>query len=230
MAQKTKNKTNQSNPHEGQRRSDLAYNLTLEALFNRKITAGSFVSQASLVELLGVPVQPLRDALRLLEAEGVLIVHPRSGIEFLKPDLELARSTYQFRTIIERAAARHCARAGDIDYFANVKKEHEALIVTIKDGEFGEGVLRQVETLESKLHDGMLKMLDNVLVTTTARRLKNYVLLIALERIATPPLLLQSLHEHLSILNAIIKRDENAADAALAAHFQASLQRILGMS
>ena len=230
MAQKTKNKPGQSAPHEGQRRSDLAYDRTLEALFNRKIVAGSFVSQASLVKLLDVPVQPLRDALRLLEAEGVLVVHPRSGIEFLKPDLELARSTYQFRTIIERAAARHCARAGDINYFVEVKKEHQALIVIIKNGDFGEDVLGQVETLERKLHDGMLETLDNVLVTTTARRLKNYVQLIGLERTITPPLILQSQHEHLAILDAIIKRDENAADAALVAHFQASLQRILGMS
>ncbi len=56
-------------------------------------------------------MQPLRDALRILEAEGVLTIHPRAGIEFLKPDLELARSsTYQFRSIIERAAARALMR------------------------------------------------------------------------------------------------------------------------
>ena len=81
----------ESNSH--QRMSDVAYKRLLEGLFSRKIAAGSFVSQASLVEILDVPVQPLRDALRVLEAEGVLAVHPRSGIEFLKPDLELARST-----------------------------------------------------------------------------------------------------------------------------------------
>ncbi len=212
-----------------QRMSDIAYKRLLEGLFSRKIAAGSFVSQASLVETLDVPVQPLRDALRVLEAEGVLAVHPRSGIEFLKPDLELARSTYQFRTIIERAAARHCATAGDASYFALVIKEHEDLIKVIESGAFGDDVLAETERLEHRLHDGMLDTLNNLLVTTTARRLKNYVQLIRLERIITPPLILQSLNEHLAILDGIIKRDEKAAEAALAAHFQASLQRILGM-
>jgi DNA-binding GntR family transcriptional regulator len=147
----------------------------------------------------------------------------------LKPDLELARSTYQFRTIIERAAARHCATAGDVTYFARVIEEHKDLIKVIEGGNFDDDVLVETERLERSLHDGMLNTLDNLLVTTTARRLKNYVQLIRLERIITPPLILQSLNEHLAILDAITKRDGKAADAALALHFQASLQRILGM-
>src|SRR3546814_16697784 len=85
----------------------------MQGLFDQKVPAGACVSQNDLVRLLGIPVQPLRDALRVLEAEGVLTIHPRSGIQFLKPDLELARSTYQFRSIIERAAARRYAETGD---------------------------------------------------------------------------------------------------------------------
>lgn len=209
--------------------SDIAYGRVLEGLFDRSIPVGSFVSQASLVEKLDIPMQPLRDALRVLEAEGVLSVHPRSGIEFLKPDLELARSTYQFRTIIERAAARHCATAGDAAYFSQLIKEHEALIASIEGGAFDDSVLVQVEALEQRLHGGMLESLNNPLVSTTARRLKNYVRLIRLERLMTPPLVLQSLQEHLILLDAIVRRDDHAAEEALSAHFRASLQRILGM-
>src|SRR3546814_12348824 len=80
-------------PAIGERLSDVAYKAILQGLFDQKVPAGAFVSQNDLVRLLGIPVQPLRDALRVLEAEGVLTIHPRSGIQFLKPDLELARST-----------------------------------------------------------------------------------------------------------------------------------------
>ena len=88
----------------GSRLSDVAYARILEILFSRKLPAGSFVSQAELVELTGVPVGPLRDALRVLEAEGVLKIHPRTGIQFVKPGFELTRSSFQFRGIIESAA------------------------------------------------------------------------------------------------------------------------------
>src|SRR3546814_20121718 len=100
-------------PANGERLSDVAYKAILQGLFDQKVPAGAFVSQNDLVRLLGIPVQPLRDALRVLEAEGVLTIHPRSGIQFLKPDLELARRTYRFRSMIERAAARRLDKRGD---------------------------------------------------------------------------------------------------------------------
>jgi DNA-binding GntR family transcriptional regulator len=214
---------------DSERLSDIAYRKVLEGLFDRTVPAGAFVSQNELVNLLGIPVQPLRDALRVLEAEGVLTIHPRSGIQFLKPDLELARSTYQFRTIIERAAARSYAESGDAKAIAALIAEHEKLIAKIEGGSFGTKVIDELDDLEERLHGGMLASLRNPLVETTARRLKNYVRLIRLERLVTQPLALRTLREHLEILRAIAARDADAAEAALAAHFQAALQRILGM-
>jgi DNA-binding GntR family transcriptional regulator len=211
------------------RLSDVAYRKILEGLFNRSIPAGSFVSQQSLVDLTGIPVQPLRDALKVLEVEGVLTVHPRSGIEFLKPDLELARSTYQFRTIIERAAARHYAETGDPKEFSDLIEAHEMLLRDIQGGAFDDSIIDRLEVLEERLHGGMVSSLNNPLVKNAALRLKNYVKLIRMERMVTPPLVIRTLEEHLTLLRAVQKRDANAAEAAVASHFQAALQRILGM-
>src|SRR6185369_11129991 len=104
--------------------SDLAYRAILKALFERKVPAGAFLSQNDLVELLGIPIQPVRDALRVLQSEGVLTIHARTGIQFLKPDLELARSTYQFRSIIERAAARRFSESAELDKIEAMAKAH----------------------------------------------------------------------------------------------------------
>ena len=75
----------------------------------------------------------------------------------------------------------------------------------------------------------MIAALRNPLIETTARRLKNYVTLIRLERLITQPLALRTLREHLEIIEACAQRDADRAEAAVAAHFQAALQRILGM-
>jgi len=77
-----------------------------------RVQVGAFLSQAELSALVDVPIAPLRDALRMLEAEGVLTIHPRSGIQFVRSGLELTHATYQFRSIIERAAVRVFAAAG----------------------------------------------------------------------------------------------------------------------
>ena len=211
------------------RLSEIAYDRILDGLFQRKVPVGAFVSQGELVELLDVPLQPLRDALRVLEAEGVLTVHPRSGIQFLKPDLELARSTSQFRSIIERAAARAYAETAELDKIEALAKGHHKLMKEIEAHGFDSHMLQKLELLEHQLHRGMIAALRNTLIETTARRLQNYVALIRLERLITQPLALRTLREHLEIIDACAERDADRAEAAVAAHFQAALQRILGM-
>ncbi|WP_082662590.1 MULTISPECIES: GntR family transcriptional regulator [unclassified Sphingopyxis] len=212
-----------------ERLSDVAYKAILQGLFDQKVPAGAFVSQNDLVRLLGIPVQPLRDALRVLEAEGVLTIHPRSGIQFLKPDLELARSTYQFRSIIERAAARRYAETGDADKAKQLIADHKKLQAQIEKNGLSDGALDKLEDLEQRLHGNMIANMQNPLVETTARRLKNYVTLIRLDRLVTAPLALRTLTEHIEILEACVARDPDRAEAAIASHFQAALQRILGM-
>ena len=222
------------NSQDPQTMSDMAYRTILKALFERKVPAGAFVSQSDLVKLLGIPIQPLRDALRVLQAEGVVMIHARTGIQFLNPDLELARSTYQFRSIIERAAARRFAETGDTKLIESLLQAHLELIQSIEqEATTAEGISAsshdRLEMLDDQLHSNLIKSLRNPLVETTARRLKNYVTLIRLDRLTTAPLALRTLREHVDVLEACKDRDATRAENALSAHFQAALHRILGM-
>lgn len=210
--------------------SDIAYDRILEHLFNKTLPAGAFVSQKQLVELLDVPVAPLRDALRVLETEGILRIHPRSGIEFVKPGLELTRSTYQFRAIIERAAVRSFAETGEERQFEALLHAHEALIARLEANEQGPKVLEDLEDLESQLHDAIVESLNNPLISSSHQRMHNYLRLVRLDRRLTPPIMLRSLREHLNILHACQARDADAAEEAIQQHFSAALQRHLGFA
>ena len=88
----------------------------------------------------------------------------------------------------------------------------------------------RLESLEGRLHGQMVASLRNPLIETAARRLKNYLILIKLDRRITAPLALRTLREHTEILEACKRRDADQAEAALVRHFQAALQRILGMA
>lgn len=214
----------------GGRLSDLAYERILERLFDRTLPAGAFVSQSQLVDLLGVPVAPLRDALRVLEAEGIVSIQPRSGIQFVKPGLELTRSTYQFRTMIERAAVRVFAEAGDEDLIERIEREHAAFIAALEQAErLDQAMLTGLERLETLLHDSVIGILRNPLIETTYHRMHNYLRLVRLDRKLTVPLALKGLREHMAIIRAVKARDPDAAEAAVVTHFGAALQRHLGM-
>lgn len=214
---------------QGTRLSDLAYARIFEIMYERKLAAGAFVSQAQLVELTGVPVAPLRDALRALEAEGVLTIHPHAGIQFIKPGMELTRSTYQFRGIVEAAAvAVYAETAADAD-IADLANKHRDVETSLqRDGLTPENML-ELERLEELLHGSIVASLNNPLINTSYRRIRNYLKLLRLDRKISVPLALRSLREHMAVLEACRNRDTETAVAAIQAHFGAALQRSLGL-
>jgi DNA-binding GntR family transcriptional regulator len=207
-----------------------AYGAILQGLFDRTIPAGAELSQGELVRMLGVTVQPLRDALRTLETEGLVTIHARSCIRFVKADLELSRSTYQFRSLIERAGARALAETGDAVALGTLIADHHALLARLEKSDLGAREKIELDRLERETHGALTAALRNPLIETTARRLRNYVTLVRLDRLVTRPLAKRTLLEHLDILEACARRDPEAAEAALVNHFQLALQRLLGMT
>jgi DNA-binding GntR family transcriptional regulator len=214
---------------EGSRLSDTAYARILEILFERRLAAGSFVSQSQLVELTGIQVAPLRDALRVLEAEGVLTIHPRTGIQFVRPGMELTRATYQFRGIIECAAVASFAEAASDTEIEDIERRHVDGVGQVEREGLSPPMLAELEALENLLHGSIVASLNNALIDSSYRRVRNYIRLIRVDRRLTPPLALRSLREHLAIVDACRRRDAADAVAALQAHFAAALQRGLGL-
>jgi DNA-binding GntR family transcriptional regulator len=211
------------------RLSDVAYDRILESLFERKVPVGAFISQNELSAIVDVPVGPLRDALRVLDAEGILTIHPRSGIQFVRPGLELTRSTYQFRSIVERAAVRVFAEEVDEQVMNALEVRHSRLLRRVERDGIGPEQLLEMDALELDLHGHIIQALRNPLIESAYRRMHNYLRLLRLERNVTAPIFMRTLKEHIDILEACATRNADAAEKALLAHFQAAMQRNLGL-
>lgn len=209
--------------------SELAYERILDMLFGRELPAGAFVSQNELVKLIGVPVAPLRDALRVLQTEGLLTIHPRSGIRFMKADFEFARNTYQFRSILERPAVRVFAETASVELLDGMIERHNLAVAALQSTGFTPALAPEITAIDAALHFEIIGALGNVLVGSTYRRVHNYLQLIRLDRTLTTPIVLRTLREHLALLEACKARDADAAEAALQSHFANALQRTLGI-
>jgi DNA-binding GntR family transcriptional regulator len=213
----------------GPRRSEIAYSRVLEILFERRLPAGAFVSQNDLVELTGVRLAPLRDALRVLEADGIVTIYPRAGIQFIKPGLELTRATYQFRGMIESSAVVVYAETADDADMLDVERRHLRAVEAIEADGLTRTVREELENLELLLHNGIVASLSNPLIDSSYRRIHNYLRLLRLDRKVTGPLALRSAREHLAIIEACRRRDAAQAQAALQIHFSNAMQRNMGL-
>ena len=217
-------------PADGGSLSDLARDRFMQALFDRRLEPGAFVSQQDLVRVLGVPVGPLRDALRVLQTEGWLTIHARSGIELRKPDFTLVRNSYQLRLILERAAIRTFAEIASPERMQEIEAEHQQAIERVKGKELTVETARSLEEMDFGFHMTVVGMLDNPLAENAYRQAQRFVQLVRLDREfrLSSPIVIRTMNEHLDILRACRQRDPQAAEAALEVHFARAMQRAIG--
>lgn len=202
----------------------------MQALFERRIEPGAKVSQSDLMAILDVPVAPLRDALRVLQTEGWLTIHARSGIEVRKPDFALVRSSYQLRLILERAAVRLYAEMAPKDAIAETRQRHLDVIDELRGRELTVETAQVLEQVDFGFHLHVVAVLDNPLITAAYRQAQGFVQLIRLDRAfrLAAPLVIRTMEEHLAILKACAARDPDAAESALELHFSRAMQRAIG--
>lgn len=209
--------------------SDLAYERILEAVFERRVPMGGRLNQTALVELTGIPVGPVRDALKMLEADGVVTIHARSGIEMIRPSAELVRSTFQFRMIIEGPAARTFATsASEADILA-IRARHRATRDAIAQMPAGADVTGPISELEQAFHLPVVAALGNELVDASYRRLQLMARIVKLRSTVFARTAAASITEHDAVLDAALDRDAEAAEAAMLTHLSHAMNRNLGL-
>lgn len=207
-----------------------AHDRFLQALFDRRIEPGARLSQGELTALLDMPVAPLRDALRVLQTEGWVTIHARSGIEVRKPDFALVRSSYQMRLILERAAVRVFAEMAPKEAIAAAEARHRMVIEELRGQDLTVETAQVLEQVDFGFHQQVVRVLDNPLISEAYQRAQGFVQLTRLDRAfrLAAPLVVRTMEEHLTILRACAARNADAAEAALELHFSRAMQRAIG--
>jgi DNA-binding GntR family transcriptional regulator len=90
--------------------ADQAYFLVEEMIMAGKVPPNSFLSESGLSEQLGIGRTPVREALKRLEADGMLEVIPSRGIRLAEVDLKQHLMVLEVRRQLERLVAVRAAR------------------------------------------------------------------------------------------------------------------------
>lgn len=96
--------------------SDIAYDYLRKRILNGEYAPGHALMTNVLAPEIGVSRTPIRDALRQLEADGLVTIQPRLGASVKKMDLKTFRESCELRLALETHAAGLAARnRTDID-------------------------------------------------------------------------------------------------------------------
>lgn len=91
----------------------LAVDRLRQAIIAGRFQGGERLVERTLGDQLGVSRSVVREAIRYLEAEGLVETLPRSGPVVARLDWPQARQIYDIRRLLEAEAAAACARAAD---------------------------------------------------------------------------------------------------------------------
>lgn len=195
-----------------------AYQKLRALLKDGVLKPGERIVEATVAEQLAVSRTPVRDAIRRLEAEGLLNYAPREGVVVARLDRRGVAELYEMREVLEGTAARLFTRhASDLEVeqlLDLVQQEHQ---LRGKPEELAAHNLRFHNQIHRGAHN---RFLEKALVTVYAVRW-----LLGPSQMLTTERAAEALAEHTELAQAILNRDAALAETISRKHVRSAQRR-----
>lgn len=126
------------------------------AILSASYRPGDRLVEESLAEWLGVSRNPVREALRQLEAEGFVVIAPRRGASVANIGIAEAHELFEVRAALEALSARLAAERADETRLQELER-----IVVRGEAAAREGTFEILPELNSEFHTGMAEAAGN---------------------------------------------------------------------
>lgn len=201
--------------------SDRAYAALRDRLVALQIPPGAPIDEESLTGELGVGRTPVREAIRRLALEGLVVVYPRRGTFASAINITSLTDLTDVRTVLEAHAAQRAARLRDEDDRAAAGR----LI-----GELGaaESSQRSLIELDARVHRFVYRCSRNPYLEQDLDRYLNMSLRIWHLTWDRLPPLEQRVREHCELLEAISDGDAERAGRVARDHVRAFADEMRG--
>jgi DNA-binding GntR family transcriptional regulator len=184
-----------------------------ERIFAGELAPGSFLDEVPLCETMKISRTPLREALKVLTAEGLVRHEPRRGCfvnQVTEKDLD---EIFPVIALLEGRCAFEAARnASDADLLAL-----EALHDKLGKHARAKRITDYYEVNHS-IHEAIILLAGNRWLAQVIGDLRKILRLARLQQLHAPGRLQQSLSEHMAVFAALKARDSEGADAAMRTH------------
>ncbi len=200
--------------------SEIAYARLYKAIEDGDIQPGDRVRESDVADRFSLSRTPVREALRKLEADGIIEHKPRIGAIVRVLSHPEVVELYEMRLVLERTAAEMAAQhsaPAEVDELSDLNAE---LSAAANDPQ-------RAAVINQHFHKRIYLAARNRFLMDAARALNNALMLLGPTTLEDETRISTVVAQHKSIIDAIEARDEEAAGAAAEAHLQASLRHRL---
>ena len=177
-----------------------------ELIYSGELPPGAFVDEPALCERLAISRTPLREALKVLTAEGLMRHEPRRGC-FVNQVTE--RDLDEIFPVIALLEGR-CAFDADLRVLDGM---HQRLRDCAAAGQ-----IAAYYEANHVIHEAIIQLADNRWLAQVIADLRKILRLSRQQSLQVPGRLEQSLSEHMAVFAALQARDCSGAEAAMRTH------------
>lgn len=192
---------------------DVVFNTLRQAILRGELQPGERLLEIHLANKLGVSRTPIREAIRKLELEGLVLMIPRKGAVVVEITEKSLRDVLEVRRALEELAVKlACDKIQD--------EEIEELKAAAKEFEkaLGTGDVTVYAEADVKFHDIIYRTTDNQRLIQLLYNLREQMYRYRVEYLKREEVHETLLTEHQHIIEMIEKRDEKRAVDAVCAH------------
>lgn len=192
-----------------------AYQQLLDGIRDGDLKPGSRIRETDLAQCLGISRTPVREAIRRLEAEGLIGHAPRLGMSIATLDYQAVMELYQMREVLEATAAGLAA-----------KHASEAEVYTLRELLDYQQQSTDDPNAQAKnnkaFHHALYHAAHNRYLLKSLNSLSDAMTLLGATTYELPGRGEHALAEHQCIVDAIEANDSTAAEEATRNHIKAA--------
>jgi DNA-binding GntR family transcriptional regulator len=200
-------------PPERQTVGTAAYTQLREAILRGKIAMGTRINELELAGAWNVSRTPIRDALRRLEAEGLVRAIPGRGVVVPALSPVEADELYELREVLETRAARRAAERVTPEFHARLNGLIKAFGTALKQGD-----IQQLTDIDHDLHAGIAAISGNTRLGQAIEAVRAQIYQVRVWSMEAKGRAQKSFREMAKLIAAIRARNGPRAEAAMREH------------
>ncbi len=188
-----------------------------QRIFKRELEPGAWIDEMRIAGEFGISRTPLREALKVLAAEGLVTMKIRRGAYVTEVSEKDLRDVYHLLSLLESDAAAEVARTASDEQLRTLEAMHQQLEAATHDRE-------HFFALNEQFHMHLLALSGNRWRNQMVADLRKVMKLNRHHSLFKQGRIEDSLQEHRYIMTAVVARNSAQALEAMQSHFEKGLE------
>lgn len=201
---------------------DVVFNTLREAILRGELKPGERLMEIQLANKLGVSRTPIREAIRKLELEGLVLMIPRKGAEVAEITEKSLRDVLEVRKALEELAVQLACDKITKEEIGELKATAQEFEEVTKEGD-----ITKIAEADVKFHDIINVATENQKLIQLLSNLREQMYRFRVEYLKSPAFYPKLIAEHQEIIHTIEEKKKGAAMRVVSEHIDNQVHAVM---